>query len=100
MSERGVRWPLWDDAGPLGDGPPEVPAAVAEQMRAWAETFNRHYDAETGTWSSPEIAAQHKALGLRLYRELRATLPGVDISYEPWEHEPREDEGVNPGGEG
>lgn len=85
MSEHGVGWPLWDDAGPMEDGTPEVPAPLGDRLREWAALFEDGFDRETG-WTSQAAARRHRELGKRLVFELRAALPGADLTYVPWPH--------------
>ncbi|MEL7975363.1 hypothetical protein AAG589_05820 [Isoptericola sp. F-RaC21] len=80
MNEYSVDWPLWAKAG--DDGLPAslddaIDDALAGRLRAWAATFQEHFDPFDG-WDDPRVAATHRAEGEALRDALGAALP------EPW----------------
>lgn len=85
MNEYTVRWPLWGQLGPLSEGELKVSDPVARELKAWARSFNEHFDWQRG-WDDPAIAAAHALEATRLRDALQADLgPQYDVVLDLWE---------------
>lgn len=78
MNDYGARWPLWPRVPDVGSQVRDLlDEALVARLRAWAATFDAHYDPFTG-WDDPRVARDHRAEADRLLLALRDALP------EPW----------------
>lgn len=85
MNEYTIEWPLWVPDGPTREGDLPVSEAVAREIKAWARTFNEHYDWESG-WDDQEIAEGHVREASRLEAALAADLGDeYEVALELWE---------------
>jgi len=88
MNEYSCAWPVWDTADELDPVVEErIEAELGDRLRAWAATFEEHYDPFTG-WDSTGVAAAHRAEGEVLRDALQAVLPEPwTVRWDAWEHE-------------
>jgi hypothetical protein len=84
MNEYSVEWPLWDEEGMCPDGHPALPAATADRLRAWAASFNEHYDPFRG-WPEREMAEAHQRQAEQLLAELEGILGPGSVRLDLWE---------------
>ncbi|ADG76513.1 conserved hypothetical protein [Cellulomonas flavigena DSM 20109] len=84
MNEYTIDWPLWVD-GPAGEGDLPVSERLAGDLKAWARTFNNHYDFQHG-WDDSRLIEPYTREGQRLQHALQVELgPGYDVALDLWE---------------
>ncbi|NCT91578.1 hypothetical protein GXB85_11530 [Cellulomonas sp. APG4] len=85
MNEYTVNWPLWVPGGVAREGDLPVSEPVAVALKAWARTFNEHFDWQHG-WDDPKRRDAHVAEAARLQRALQADLGDTyEVVLELWE---------------
>lgn len=85
MNEYTVEWPLWTTGGLTREGELPVSELLAQELKAWARTFDEHYHWESG-WDRQEVAEAHAKEAVRLRRALQADLgPQYEITLDLWE---------------
>lgn len=85
MNEYSIDWPLWVSDGPAGEGDLPVTAPLAAELKAWARTFNDHYDWQHG-WDDPKRFEGHAREAERLQRALQADLgDAYEVALQLWE---------------
>lgn len=86
FNEYGVDWPMWGPDGlTVREDWPQVPDALAAQLRSWGENFNDHYDPFTG-WPDPHHRSASAAEGRRLARHMQTALGRAwEVRLELWE---------------
>lgn len=80
-----VAWPVWRDDGPADEGDFPIPPELAGALRAWAQSFNDHFEWDTG-WDEPSSARPHAEEGRRIQAALQEALgPEYVVDLDLWE---------------
>lgn len=85
MNEYTIQWPLWIPGGPATEGDLPVSEGLAADLKAWAGTFNAHFDWQHG-WDDPALVAEHALEAQRLRLALAEELgPDYEVVLDLWE---------------
>lgn len=88
MNEYTMRWPLWIPDGPAAEGDLPVSDGLAADLKAWARTFNEHFDWQRG-WDDSALIPGHALEAQRLRLALAEELgPDYEVVLDLWETPP------------